>query len=390
LWAWFSLDSSGVARAIIWMESDYDDPGRFPARVIEAGPAPYTYRTGPGYPEGIPADVLPGQPDLAAFLETSETTAFLVIRGDELIYERYFNGSAHEATQTSFSVAKSFASALVGHAVADGFIGSVDEPITRYIPELLERDPRFGRITIRHLLSMSSGLGYGEAQVPWSDDALTYYAADLRRLALERSRIEEQPGRRFRYNNFNPLLTGLILERATGRTVSEYLSETLWRSLGAEADASWSLDSVRSGFEKMESGINARAIDFAKLGSLFLARGYWRGEQVLPDRWVELSTAYTAETDPSLDYQYGWWTFRDEELGDFYAAHGQYGQFIFVFPSQDIVVVRHGRSEGGVDWTEIVPDMVRHIVERPDPGPVSGYTGAGDGDGQPTGTRRSR
>jgi hypothetical protein len=110
LWAWFSLDSSGVARAIIWMESDYDDPGRFPARVIEAGPAPYTYRTGPGYPEGIPADVLPGQPDLAAFLETTETTAFLVIRGDELIYERYFNGSAHEATQTSFSVAKSFAS----------------------------------------------------------------------------------------------------------------------------------------------------------------------------------------------------------------------------------------------------------------------------------------
>jgi len=184
-----------------------------------------------------------------------------VVKDDGLLYEHYFNGYDHGSTQTSFSVAKSFASALVGIAVDDGTI-ALDDPITDYLPKLKERDARFDKITIRHLISMSSGLRYEEQGTPWSDDTETYYAPDLRQLALSDSEIVGPPGELWHYNNFNPLLMGMILERATSQHVAEFMEARLWQPLGAEADASWSLDSVASGFEKMESGINARAIDF--------------------------------------------------------------------------------------------------------------------------------
>ena len=130
---------------------------------------------------------------------------------------------------------------------------------------------------------MSSGLRYEEHGTPWSDDTESYYAPDLRKLALTHSEIVGPPGDHWHYNNFNPpLLMGMILERATSQQVAEFLESRLWQPLGAEADASWSLDSEASGFEKMESGINARAIDFAKLGSLYLHEGEWNGRRILP------------------------------------------------------------------------------------------------------------
>jgi len=359
--AWLSLGASGVARALIWMDADVDDYKRFPARAVAATGEPHRYETGSGYPDGLPADAAPGCGDLAEMLAANDTTAFFVIKDDRLIHEQYFNGPHHDSVQTSFSVAKSFNSALIGRAIADGYIASLDDPVTDYIPELLERDGRFARITLRHLLSMSSGLRYEETGLPWSDDAQNYYAADLRRLGLQDTEIAEAPGERFHYNNFNPMLVGMVLERATGMPVATYLSQTIWQPLGAEADATWSLDSEASGFEKMESGINARAIDFVKLGSLYLHRGFWRGRQILPAAWVDESTRYSAERDASPDYQYGWWTFRDEALGDFYAAHGNKGQFIFVFPSDRLVILRQGREYGDTDWTETIPAIARQM-----------------------------
>ncbi len=285
---------------------------RFPARRINAPADPYVYEKGPGYPSGLPDDVaLPGDyEDLESFLRSTETTAFLVVKDDDLLYEHYFNGYDHGSTQTSFSVAKSFASALVGIAVEDGTI-ALDDPITDYLPELKERDARFDKITIRHLVSMSSGLRYEEQGTPWSDDTETYYAPDLRQLALSDSEIVGPPGERWHYNNFNPLVMGMILERATSQHVAEFMEARLWQPLGAEADASWSLDSVASGFEKMESGINARAIDFAKLGSLYLHGGEWNGRRILPTSWVRESTSVSVEHDPSPAYGYWWWTYRD-------------------------------------------------------------------------------
>lgn len=361
--ALLTLESSTFSRAVIWVDADVDDFRRFPERRINAPADPYIYEKGPGYPSGLPDDVaLSGNyEDLESFLRSTETTAFLVVKDDDLLYEHYFNGYDHGSTQTSFSVAKSFASALVGIAVDDGTI-ALDDPITDYLPKLKERDARFDKITIRHLISMSSGLRYEEQGTPWSDDTETYYAPDLRQLALSDSEIVGPPGELWHYNNFNPLLMGMILERATSQHVAEFMEARLWQPLGAEADASWSLDSVASGFEKMESGINARAIDFAKLGSLYLHGGEWNGRRILPTSWVRESTSVSEEHDPSPAYGYWWWTYRDAELGDYFAALGNKGQFIVVFPEHDVVVVRHGRDFGGVEnWVGAIAEIVRSL-----------------------------
>ena len=124
----------------------------------------------------------------------------------------------------------------------------------------------------------------------------TYYDTDLRSLALS-AKIEEAPGKRFHYNNYNPLLLGIILERTTHKHVSQYLEEKIWKPLGMEAPGSWSLDSDASGFEKMESGINARAIDFARIGRLFLNNGNWNGKQIISEKWVNESTRPDTTTE---------------------------------------------------------------------------------------------
>jgi CubicO group peptidase (beta-lactamase class C family) len=236
--------------------------------------------------------------DLEGFLRSTGTTAFLAIKGDTLVSEVYFHGYRHDATVSSFSVAKPVVSALVGIAIAQGRIRSVDDPVTRYLPELARRDPRFGRITLRHLLTMSSGLA----------DLDPYYDLDLRTVALRDTRIAGSAGRRFHYNNINPILLGMVLARTTGMSVSTYLAEQLWGPLGMEADGSWSLDSRRSGLELLQAGLNGRATDFAKLDALYLHGGVWRGRQLVPRRWVADSTKADTRTDPSPWFEYDWWT----------------------------------------------------------------------------------
>jgi CubicO group peptidase (beta-lactamase class C family) len=284
-----------LTRTIFWGESDYRDHEKFPARTIHNGPSVSRFDKLPAdnryasQIEAIERDTNNGE-SLEEYLDASGTTAFLVIHDDRLLYERYFDGCDESSIHTSFSMAKSFASALVGIAIDEGHINSVNEPITNYIPELLEKDERFESITIRHLLTMSSGIKYEEGgDLPWSeeaDDTKTYYATDLRKLALENSRIEGEPGEYFEYNNYNPLLIGMILERATGMSVSRYLQQKLWKPIGMEADGSWSLDSTSTGFEKMESGVNARARDFGRFGMLFAKEGKWEGEQLISRGWV--------------------------------------------------------------------------------------------------------
>jgi CubicO group peptidase (beta-lactamase class C family) len=350
-----------LTRTIFWGESDYKDHEKFPARTIHNGPSVSRFDKLPAdnryasQIEAIARDTNNGE-SLEEYLDASGTTAFLVIHDDRLLYERYFDGYDESSIHTSFSMAKSFASALVGIAIDEGHINSVNEPITNYIPELLEKDERFESITIRHLLTMSSGIKYEEGgDLPWSeeaDDTKTYYATDLRKLALENSRIEGKPGEYFEYNNYNPLLIGMILERATGMSVSRYLQQKLWKPMGMEADGSWSLDSTENGFEKMESGVNARARDFARFGMLFAEEGNWEGRQLISRGWVEESTRADTSTDPSQDYQYFWWVNTPEGETHHFSARGNYGQYIYVAPEKDLVIVRLGKEEGeqGYDY----------------------------------------
>jgi CubicO group peptidase (beta-lactamase class C family) len=368
-----STSRSQLARAVVWGESDMADLNRFPARRVAAGPTRFEFARPPGgagIPPAAVRRVMVGdgdrrvEQDLEQFLAATDTTAFLIVCGDTLLYEGYFNGADPDQLQTSMSMAKSVLSALVGIAIGEGHIGSVDDPITRYVPELAARDRRFSQITLRHLLSMTSGLRYEESGGPWGDDTATYYAPDLRKLALTRTEVAEEPGRRFHYNNFNPLLVGLALERATGMPVTSYLEARLWRPLGMEADGSWSLDSRHSGFEKMESGLNARPVDFAKFGLLFARHGAWRGRQLLPRAWVRDPTLVPTRVAaaPAPSYQYFWWV-QDDRRPPAQFARGKYGQHLYLVPEDDLVLVRLGRDVGYPHWPALLSDLARRLNE---------------------------
>ena len=380
-----TADRFYVSRLIAWREADFRDFEKFPSRQVPAGPKEFSFKPAPENPPEYLRTVTYRRdaPDPASlresmataldsvggtevteplhrFLADTDTTAFLVVRDDTLLYEDYFNGYDRTSTQTSFSVAKSFVSALVGIAIEEGHIGSVDDPVTEYIPEL--EGQGMDKVTIRHLLTMSSGLKYsgeGGGGGPLGDDAKTYYDPNLRELALT-VEPEVEPGTRWEYNNYHPLLLGMILERATDRPVATYLSQKIWRPLGMEADGSWSLDSEASGFEKMESGINARAIDFAKFGRLYLNRGEWNGEQVVPTSWVEQSTRVDTTSDPADFYQYFWWVDVVEPERGRFLARGNLGQFIYVAPDKDLVIVRMGEGFGYDRW----PEVLRSIADK--------------------------
>ena len=250
-----------------------------------------------------------------------------------------------------------------------GKIRSVNQSITDFIPELAEGDESFSKIRIKDLLSMSSGLSYSERAF---DDTKTYYDPDLRKLALTKTKIQTEADTEFLYNNYNPLLLGLVIERASAVSVSSFLEENIWKPMGAEYDAGWSLDSEADGFEKMESGINARAIDFARFGCLYRDGGVVEGRQIISPEWIKESvTDHHAErTDFYRDdfgrkiknaknggwYSYFWYGLKRETDGqktggqnDFFAA-GNKSQIIYISPQSDLVIVRFGEKDGIDFW----------------------------------------
>jgi CubicO group peptidase (beta-lactamase class C family) len=348
-------------RLLLYGESNIKDYLIFPEREIENDDQVSTLET--AY-STIPQTVMfsydgkEHSEDLETLIRRTDPEAFIILQNDKVIYEAYLN-SARDSIHTSFSMAKSFDSALIGAAIADGDIASVDDPVIKYIPEIAGRG--LDRLTIRDLLLMNSGIRYLENEeipfykTPFGDDALTYYSPDLRKLALSVQASDIPIGRAFHYNNYHPLLEGLILERVTGMHVSEYLQEKFWKPIGAEFPASWSLDSQESGFEKMESGINARAMDYARFGLIFLHDGYWNGVRILPENWVKESTS-PLNPDPRIwesmpdwpsyggYYKYHWWGLKNQDgTYDFY-AHGKYDQLIYIAPRKNVVVVRLGNA----------------------------------------------
>jgi len=191
------------------------------------------------------------------------------------------------------------------------------------------------------------------------DDPLTTYFPNQRKLALENTFIIDPPVQYFQYNKYHPQLLGLILERTTGMTVTQYLQTRLWDPLGMEFDGSWSTDSKESDFEKMETGVNARAIDFAKFGVLYLDGGNWNGTQILSKAWVDESTqpllpenysSYYTDYVKAMPgqgyYNYMWWGMVREDGTYDFTAEGDKGQFIYVSPENNMVIVRNGTQYG--------------------------------------------
>lgn len=363
--------SPGYAwRVLTMLRSDTQDYRVFPSREIqndttyspiERGNYPIPSQVEYRYKDGTRTE------NLDDLLKRTGTRAFLILKDDQLIFEAYPT-SSREEINTSFSVAKSFDSAMIGAAIADGYIGSVDDPVIKYVPEIAGRG--LDALTIRNLIRMDTGIRYRSEDdifVPFSDDALTYYPPDLREIALSVQPGKTPIGAAFHYNNFHPLLEGLIIERATGMHVAEYLQERIWKPMGAEFPASWSLDSETSGFEKMESGINARAVDYARFGLLYLHNGSWRGKQILPADWVTESTRPNTrpfEVVPSWKevggyYGYHWWGLNNTDGTYDFMARGHLGQTIYVAPRKNMVVVRFGNeSDPNVIWSFVIQALI--------------------------------
>jgi CubicO group peptidase (beta-lactamase class C family) len=198
---------------------------------------------------------------------------------------------------------------------------------------------------------MTSGLKFNESYYnPFGDAATFYYGTKLRK-SISKMKLETEPGTEFEYQSGNTQLLGLILERALKtKTVTQYLQEKIWTPLQMETPASWSIDKKKEGLEKTFCCINATAIDFAKFGRLYLNKGNWNGQQLISKDWVQESTKLDT-TDGSVSYyQYQWWSARPGE--DFF-AEGILGQFIYVYPKKNLIIVRLGSSYDNVNWRRI-------------------------------------
>lgn len=315
---------------------------------------------------------------LISLLEETETTSFLVIKDDKIVYEKYFLDYQSDEPQILFSVTKSFVSALVGIAINEGFIKSIDDPIYLYIDELTGKEE--GEITIKQLLTMSSGYKYNGGEMPWSDDCNVMFTYDKRRATLKNIEKEEEPGLHNHYNNYHPVLLGMILERTTGMSVSEFFETYLWQKIQTQHNALWTLDSEKKHCEKLMSGLVMTPIDLAKFGRLYLNKGKWDDKQIIAQEWVENSTNWALEYAAHDDYytkfnweeslswfeaggyyKYGWWCYSEDDTDNVYTAEGTLGQVLHVDPQRNMIVIRTGNKWGEVDWWI---DIIRTITEE--------------------------
>lgn len=355
-----------VYRLIRYNVADVYDYKHFENRVIKASSSPHQFPTKPDedYVESLFRDRVSqsGFKTFAEWARKSKTTALIFIRRDTILYEKYFNGFKRDSYFHSQSMAKSFISFLIGAAIDDGLITGVDDPMTQYIPELIKRDPDFQKITIKDLLEMRSGLKYFEGffpgtyiHLPWHDEAVGYYHDNVRKLLLEKVKTASEPGKSFQYCNYNTSYLGLIIERATHKTVSAYLEEKLWSRI-MEYDALFSIDSKNSGFEYMPSRLIARAIDYARFGRLFLNNGTWNGHKIISKDWVVESTrentsiprdiypVWYGDGCRRIYYNYHWWGRTSCDSTFQFTASGNLGQNIYVIPDQEIIIVHCGNS----------------------------------------------
>ncbi|HJS17510.1 MAG TPA: serine hydrolase [Anaerolineales bacterium] len=363
-----------TGRWVAWKSSGVDDYSLFPFDTINHSPSTFTFNN---INEDFPIQDITYEfngktqtTNLDVLLEKTETTAFIVIQGDTILYENYFNGYQRDSIVTSFSVAKSLTSLLIGMAIDDGYIQSIDQPVTQYIPELSQVDPEYQSITLRHLLSMKSGIAFKDTDIPWHDKSKAYYHPYLREVVTHLP-LAEPPDTTFVYNTFNPIILGIVLENATGQSVADYFETRLWMRLGAEYDASWSLDSTEDGMAKMESGFNARAIDFAKIGGLILNQGNWNGEQIISAEWINDSIKIEAENlvpefGENVYYQNGWWIISPTAKDKYTVfAWGHLGQYLFIFPDDGMIILRFGEQIGEVDsWRQIAQEIVKAVNEK--------------------------
>jgi len=285
-------------------------------------------------------------------LEHYQTVAFLVVQRDTLLAEAYFLDHTDTTISNSFSAAKSVISLLIGQAIEKGYIQSVNDPVGKYIAEY--NKDRYKDLTVEHILTMSSGLEWNESYWnPFSVTTKAYYGNDLRRVVSPLPR-KEVPGITWEYVSANTQLLAIILRESTGKTVSELAEAWLWKPLGAQHMAKWSLDKP-GGMAKAYCCLNATARDFARIGDLVLHNGIIDGDTLIAPHYMARATSPNLhlkgpQGDPVDFYGYQWWIANIEGYRCVY-ARGILGQYIAVIPELDLVLVRlgHKRSKEKVN-----------------------------------------
>ncbi len=379
------LESCHVGRSIFRYKAEITDHKFFPYDEVKKSDEPFSFFE--AQQKINPRLSIDKQPkvDLTKILEEqTTTTAFLMIQGDSIIYEHYFRGYKHDDVSMIFSVSKSITSLLIGIAIDEGLIKSIQDPVTDYIPELRDAHPYFKELTIEHCLDMRSGLKFNEAYVnPFSHVARLYYGTNQMRLVKGLS-FDHKPGEVHRYISIATTVLGLVLENVIDVELATYLQEKVWKPLGMEYDAKWSLDDKKHRSAKAFCGISTTAKDLAKIGRLYLNNGNWDGHQIVSESWITKSISPKLENDC---YQYQWYNISGNKMtfpdslsaqadalehdyavykidqgttgeknwhvhyceDDYYAA-GILSQFLYVDPEKDIIMVRLGEK-----WDDDMP-----------------------------------
>lgn len=356
----FLITSCKLGRFVIYNFADINDHKKFPKRDIEKSDEPFKfhYNLRDQIAKTVTLNVK-GKEKIYSFdeyLELNKTVAFVVIRKDTVIYEKYFDGYDKEKIVPSFSMAKSVISMLIGCAIDDGLIKSVDEPITNYLPELKENG--FEKVTISHLLNMTSGIEFNESYYnPFGNAASVYYGRNLKK-EISKLKLEKNHNNSFSYSSGDSQILGLILESSLkGKKISEYLEEKIWKPIGMEYDASWSLDK-KDGVEKTFCCLNSVALDYAKLGRLFLNNGNWNGKQIISKEWVEKTTKSENNLSGVWYYQNHWWISNKQDMS--YNAQGILGQYIYVNPKTETIIVRLGKNYGKYsNWDSVFESIAK-------------------------------
>ena len=355
-------------RGLRWWQPDLNDSNKFSKGRIDASAIPFRFSAAQGQKQ---------YQKLQHYLDTlligSNTNAFVVIKSDSIIYEYFADGVTQQTRHASFSVAKSFVGTLIGIAEDKGIIKSTDDLVIKYLPELEKNDVGFKKLTIQHVLDMQSGLDFDEdKETPFAGITKLYYGHSLNN-QISRLKFKRAPGIKFEYQSINTQLLATILERVTGEKITSLLSKYLWHPLGAESDAIWSLDDQKTA--KAFCCLNATAYDFAKLGRLYLNRGNWDGKQIVSKGWIAKTT--NPDTLDKLGYKNQWWAcyhykyFKDSLTAqDYlnkisyktpikktkyngyyvklkavdYTAVGILGQYIYVNPETNTIIVRMGNN----------------------------------------------
>lgn len=282
------------------------------------------------------------------------TIAFLIIKNDSIFYEWYAENYSETSKTNSFSMAKSITSALLGKAIQQGYIEGLNQPISDFYPEF-----NGSKTTVGDLSSMSSGLDWVEHYTsPFSITARANYDDNLAETILNLNVIDE-PGQEFNYLSGSTQLLGMIIQKATGKPLASYLSESFWQPLGASDDALWQLDDKDNRLAKAFCCISSNARDFSRFGKLYKDYGKWNGRQLLDSSFVALSTK---ERFPGQPYGYGFWV--SNYLGKhIFAMRGILGQYVITIPEDNLIITRLGHHRSDEKQNDFPVDFYIYIDE---------------------------